>query len=95
LSQTLVQVNFNARLAQFLKIDVALGLTFAGIALHAIRDPKKRERNRINARKAYDAVTTFRGRTELGVDDAAQVSGDLKRLRSALESLGEIVPTTI
>jgi len=72
----------------FLKIDVAIALTFAGIALQTA-DPVKRLRNRQSARKAYDSVLKLLNRVALTHGDAQIMAHNLQRLRSELVSLGE------
>jgi len=74
----------------FLKIDVATGLTFTGIALHT-DDAVKKARNRRSARLAYDTVIKLIDRVTLSHDDSLILGRNLARLRSELATLGENV----
>ena len=74
---------------EFLKTDVDTGLTFASIALDAGNDLAKKERNRANARKAYDTVVAWSRRLALAESDAHQLEDKLAKLKTALCNLGE------
>lgn len=78
----------NKACVDFLKTDVAAGLTFAETARTA-RTSSKRERNRHSARRAYDTVTKLIGRVTLTEFDAKILGRDLARLKSELRGLGE------
>ena len=85
-----VASDFNRNGLDFLKVEVQTGLTFAGIALGEEPGSAQRERNRLNARKAYDTVLGLRPRFEVPQDTAGRkIDEGLQRLRSALERLGE------
>ena len=75
--------------ADFLKIDVAMALTFSGIALRT-QDSAKERRNRESARKAYDTVLKLMDKVTLTRDDARILAHNLQRLKSELVSLGEV-----
>jgi len=76
--------------ADFLKIDVAMALTFSGIALQT-EDPEKQQRNRRSARRAYDTVLGLIHKVPLTHDDARILARNLQRLKSELLRLGEVV----
>jgi len=76
----------------FLFAELHTGLTFAEIALSASGDdPGKLERNRENARKAYDSLLRFQGRTVLSAEEAAELETGKEKLKTALKALGEQV----
>jgi hypothetical protein len=79
---------FNRVSTDFLKIDAATGLTFAGIALQT-DDATKKQRNRLAARKAYDTIRRLAKGVDLTPNDAQVLSRDLGRLKSELQTLGE------
>ena len=79
----------NQACADFLKIDIAMGLTFSGIALRT-QDSAKERRNRESARKAYDTVLKLMERVTLTRDDARILAHNLQRLKSELVSLGDV-----
>jgi hypothetical protein len=72
----------------FLRTELHTGLTLARLALSADRKDKH-ERNRMNARKAYDAVLRFAPRIMLRRDEAKEIKSRLSELKSDLQSLGE------
>jgi hypothetical protein len=72
----------------FLRTELDTGLTLANIALRNDH-PDKVERNRKNARLAYDTVIRTRGRVLLTEEQSQSVSLTLKQLRKKLEQLGE------
>jgi hypothetical protein len=73
---------------EFVRTELALGLTFSQIALAAACDQGKQLRNREYARTAYDTVLHFLPRASLGKPDAEQLQSDLEELRSNLAQLG-------
>ena len=79
----------NAGGLQFLKIDLDLGLTFAQIALNPNCGDQRRARNQANARKVYDTAVHWKGRLTISEPDTVEIDTKLRRLRSALEKLGE------
>lgn len=79
---------FNHVSVDFLKIDMATALTFAGIAQQT-DDVVKKRRNQRAARKAYDTVRKLAQKVELNHDDADVLSSGLARLKSELLALGE------
>ena len=86
--QSALARDLTLEMTKFLNVDLALGLTFATAALGAPgNQPKRRERNRINAQKALDAVVRHRHRANLPPDESAQIDIKINRLRLALERL--------
>lgn len=82
--------DFNQTGAQFLKVELQTGLTFASIAAREEPGSEKRIKNQGNARKAYETVLRLRDRIEIPTDAATRdIQNGLDRLRSALEKLGE------
>lgn len=67
--------------------ELETGLAFAQIAKRSAHE--KRDRNRKNARKAYDAVLRFRERVHCSSRDADVMNEKLERLRTDLAELGE------
>jgi len=80
---------FNRVTADFLKVDVATALTFTEIALQTSDSIKKR-RNRRSARKAYDSIVRLAKKVDLTPDDGELLSRNLERLKSELQTLGEV-----
>lgn len=74
----------------FLNAEIHTGLTMAHIALRA-RRPDKKERNRTNARKAYDAILHYLPQSNLSSSEAKEIQSRLAELRSVLQRLGEKV----
>lgn len=79
---------FHRATANFLKIDVATALTFAGIALET-HDPERKARNKLSARHAYDTVLRLIDKVTLNHDDIAVLRRDLQRLKTELQTMGE------
>jgi len=79
----------NRATTEFLKLDLQTALTFAGIARQT-RDQIRKKRNCTAARRAYDTVVRLVDRVELSVEDGRVVRHGLQRLRTELESLGEV-----
>ena len=75
---------------EFAKAELRAGLTFSHIALQSASQ-EKRERNRINARKAYDALLRFVDESALSVEGAEGFPNLLAQLKSNLLQLGEKV----
>ena len=76
---------------EFLFTELQAGLTFARIALSSKTDDAKTERNRKNARKAYDSLLHFQGRISLSVEEKKKYEEGKKELKAALQRLGEKV----
>ena len=80
----------NAVGLEFLRTELATGVTFAKIVLET-KDESKVGRNRANARKAYDAVLHFMPGTALSAEEAQELEARVAQLKSALQRLGEDV----
>jgi hypothetical protein len=78
----------NATSADFLKIDVKTALTFSGLALETDNEEKK-QRNRKNARKAYDTILHLQHNVTFTPSDEVYMHQMLGRLKNDLERLGE------
>jgi hypothetical protein len=79
----------NRTSAEFLKTDIETALTFSSIALQTEDLPKK-HRNRKYARKGYDTILRLSGRVRMSNDDEELLAEKLMRLKSELQSLGEV-----
>lgn len=75
---------------EFLRAELLAGLTRARIAQNATTG-SKRERNRLEARKAYDTILRFLPQTSLSQEDEEQIRSKLTELKFELQSLGENV----
>lgn len=82
--------DFNQKGAEFLRVEVETGLTFANIAVGEEQGSEERVRNQANALKAYQTVLRLRDRVE-NPDEATNraIQNGLDQLRSVLEKLGE------
>jgi hypothetical protein len=78
----------NATNVDFLKIDVETALTFTGLALETDNEEKK-QRNRKNARKAYDAILRLWGNVTFTPSEEAHMHEKMGILKNDLELLGE------
>ncbi len=81
--------NVNAARVQAIMADLAAGFTFAQLAKEAAANSPKRQRNRNNARKAYESVTKFSKKTTLTPAEEKALNDGLTRLKSVLEQLGD------
>lgn len=75
---------------QFLRTELHAGLSFSKIALGS-EDESKIERNRGNARKAYDALLHFIPDAILSSEESKEINSQLAALKSDLQQLGEDV----
>ena len=75
---------------EFLRAELLTGLTLTKIAREA-KYEDKRERNRLNARKAYDSILRFMPKTDMGNEELNDIRSRLEQLRSELRLLGEQV----
>ena len=75
---------------QFLRTELLAGLNFSKIAL-AAEDESKIERNRVNARKAYDALLRFIPDAVLSSEETKEINSQLSELKADLQRLGEDV----
>jgi hypothetical protein len=75
---------------EFLRAEALTGLTFSRIALDA-RHREKIERNRVNARKAYDTLLRFMPRDDSTPGPWEEIRAKIAELKSELQQLGEDV----
>jgi hypothetical protein len=75
----------------FLKTELNVGLSFARIALQSLELgwKEKSNRNRVAARRAYDALLRFRSRGNLSASQVAEFDQGFASLRERLNRLGE------
>ena len=73
---------------EFLRTELFAGMTRAKIAQSAT-DECKRERNRGEARKAYDAVLHFLPQTPVSQGEKEKIESKIAELKFVLRSLGE------
>jgi hypothetical protein len=78
----------NATHADFLRVDVETALTFSGLALETDNN-EKRQRNRKNARKAYDTILRLGKNVTLTPAQAKHMQEKISRLKRELELLGD------
>lgn len=74
----------------FLRAEIETGLTLVRIARSAKR-ADKRNRNLLNARKAYDTVLRFIPAVILTTSQSKEIRNRLERLKKELHTLGEDV----
>jgi hypothetical protein len=73
---------------EFLRTEVRTGLTLSAIALRG-GDKSRVDRNRVNARKVYDALLHFIPKVPLTSEEAGEINVKLAELKSELRLLGE------
>ena len=78
----------NSTSADFLRIDVDTALTFTQIALES-DDQEKKDRNRKNARKAYNTIMHLRDKVEFSPSQDKYLSEKTELLKRDLIALGE------
>ena len=76
------------RSLNFLRAELQTGLTFATVAL-AAKHQDKIDRNRVNARKAYDSFVRYASRVVLSDREQRELNQPLAELRRRLTKLGE------
>lgn len=74
----------------FIRAELRTGLTLSRIALDTSNE-QKRERNRINDRKAYDAILHFLPTAMLSEVELTEINKSVASLRGHLQTLGEQV----
>ena len=74
----------------FLISDLELGLTLAQIAMGSGSNTDKIKRNQHNARRAYDTILKLAERVVLTGIQRSELNNVAARLKSRLESLGEV-----
>ncbi len=73
----------------FLKAEADPGLTLARLAANSA-DAKKKTRNRLHARQAYDKLVEYRGTAAAAAgEELEELDGRIAELRAQLLSLGE------
>src|SRR5215467_3642846 len=72
---------------EFLRAEVQTGLTFSKIALQS-RHQEKTDRNRANARKAYDCLLRFMPRVTPTTGEWGEIRASVAELKSNLQQLG-------
>ena len=75
---------------EFLLTEIETGKTFVRLASQADSEEKV-ERNRNNARKAYDSVLKFMERVVLNQAERLRIEKGLQELKRNLNDLGETV----
>jgi hypothetical protein len=75
----------------FLKTDLAVGQKFAEIALAAVHDPARRERNRVRAQESHDTVQSFLTRILLRDQERVEIDAALEELRRMLSEISGAV----
>jgi hypothetical protein len=83
------RVQLNRANANFLRVDLDTALTFSNLALQS-QDSIKKTRNKRAARRAYETVVKLMGGVELTEEDARILADKLRRLKSELQSLGDV-----
>ena len=81
-------LDFNRTKLELLTTELDVGHTFASIALET-RDSSTRERNRSNARKAYDIASGYAQDVAVTRAEGREIQLSLRRLKSELQQLGE------
>ena len=84
-----LRASLNNRRIEFLQVDLDLGLTMAQIAACADNGSERRERNRCNARRAYNAILKFHEKVVTTAEQSRQLNRKLRLLHTALVDLGE------
>lgn len=76
---------------RFLRTELELGTTFAGIALQKGSNADKKQRNKVNARKAYESVLQHLESMTMTTEETQDFRTRLAALKSMLLTLGEQV----
>lgn len=74
----------------FLNAELHTGLAMSRVAL-VTRSKEKKQRNRANARKAYDAILHYLPGSHMTPSEANDFELRLDKLREVLKSLGEAI----
>ena len=72
----------------FLRAELHTGMTFCRLA-RGSHDELKKNRNRANARKAYEAIVHFARGANLLPDQESEIRTGLEALKAELQQLGE------
>ena len=75
---------------QFVNAELDTGLTVGRIALGA-KGHNKIDRNRVNARKAYDSALHFLATTSLSSEEEHMIKEKISSLQAVLTKLGEVL----
>jgi len=73
----------------FLRTELLAGFTRAKIA-QATTDERKKQRNRVEGRKAYDAVVRYLSQTSLSPEEKLEIDAKIADLKFLLGTLGEV-----
>jgi len=71
----------------FLRVELAMGLTFARIAARAHDNPETRRRNRALAQQAHDVIYGYFTRQTWTAPAAAELSLGLNKLQAAIDAI--------
>ena len=71
----------------FLRVELAMGLTFARIAAHSHDNPETRQRNRARAQQAYDVIDAYFTPQTWTNPAAAELSHGLDKLKAAIDAI--------
>ena len=77
----------NAMGIDFMRTEISMGLAFAKVASGAGDQIQKRDRNRANAQKAYDALLKFLPRLSLKAAEAKELYSGAERVRLAIAAI--------
>jgi hypothetical protein len=86
--QDQLRMSSDATGAEFIKTEIALGITFSEIAMTSASHDDKYKRNHLNAQAAYAVALEFRDRLHLTETDELQIDRSLAVLQSRLARLG-------
>jgi len=75
---------------EFLRAELLAGITRAHIAQKTTNESKK-DRNRHEARKAYDTILRFLPQTPLSQEDKEEINSKIAELKFVLRALGDDV----
>lgn len=78
----------SAARTHFLRTELHAGLSFSKIALES-KDQSRIDRNRTNARKAYDTLLRFVPDAILSTEETKEINSQMAALKAALRQLGE------
>jgi len=79
----------NRTIAEFLRVDSEIALTFSGLAL-ASNDPESKRRRAQTARKAYETIIHLKENIDLSDEQSDSLNATLQRLKSELQSIGQL-----
>lgn len=82
--------DLNRKGLDFLFVDIETGLAFCEIAASSDRDKKTRQRNRGNARKAYNSVLKLSEKLAFTSEERIVFDEKVMALKRALQALGDV-----